>query len=1029
MLFALLMTVTAWAQPKSVTYYDPVSKTNKTVTAAQMNEKTLTSGWYYYAPDDGKHQTYTIDGTVNLILVDHACLSIQNIKVTEGNTFNIYAQSINYDEMGKITNQYYLNGLDYSTAAIGGGENESCGTINIYGGIIHAMLKKYCKAAAIGGGCQGGGGTISIYGGEVTVIAGDGGAGIGSGYFYEATTNTGTVNIYGGTVNASGGRYGTAGIGGGYCASGGTINISGGTVTATGGQSGNMAGAGIGGGSECSGGNITISGTANVTATGGNYAAGIGGGHSGGSGTILIKGGTVSATGGESGAAIGGGKNASGTSITISGGVVNAKGGSGAVAIGGGYNGSGGDITISGGQVTIEGGGKAAAIGYYGNSSSLTANITLGWTNATDFIDNLSHSSWGTVTLSKAFVKHNALTKAVTTSNWKEQKIVPAYSVATNATTHGTLGISVTLAGAGANITVSPSPATNYIVNTVQYNDGSNHTITPSGNTYAFTMPSHNVSVSATFVVNPALYFGTGNDGSKTKPYTISDADGWNFFCDCLEDVDTWNYFIGKNVKLKNDITISRMAGSDKHDFSGNFDGAGHKMTVNISGTSNHIAPFFYLKPQGDNASVTIQNLKVEGTINAGAKYAGGIFGGCEGTVNIINCVSDVTINSSISGDGTHGGLVGRTTGSGTLNIEGCAFTGKLLTSNGTIKCGGLLGWKSGTGSLNISNSLYAPAEIENGETEVSAEESATFARNGGSFSNSYYTRTLGTEQGAHAYSTATLPLNIGAEVKDYGFVKAYANGVKFNDLYYMVPEAVSLANAEENDVEGKDGYFANVTLTGRTLTKDNAWNTLCLPFSLSAGQIEASPLAGAVIREMDSSTNLSSNGVLTLNFKDAESIEAGKAYIVKWTTTGENITEPVFNAVSIENADLTGTESTDGNVKFVGQYSPFAIDESNINSILFIGSSNKIGYSKNPRQLKSCRAHFWVRPNGDTASARSISVDFGDGVTTSINLVEADDANTANTADGIYTIDGRRVKGEMMQKGVYVVKGKKVVK
>ena len=1027
MLFALLMTVTAWAQPKSVTYYDPVSKTNKTVTAAQMNEKTLTSGWYYYAPDDGKHQTYTIDGTVNLILVDHACLSIQNIKVTEGNTFNIYAQSINYDEMGMITNQYYLNGLDYSTAAIGGGENESCGTINIYGGIIHAMLKKYCKAAAIGGGCQGGGGTISIYGGEVTVIAGDGGAGIGSGYFYEATTNTGTVNIYGGTVNASGGRYGTAGIGGGYCASGGTINISGGTVTATGGQSGNLAGAGIGGGSECSGGNITISGTANVTATGGNYAAGIGGGHSGGSGTILIKGGTVSATGGESGAAIGGGKNASGTSITISGGVVNAKGGSGAVAIGGGYNGSGGDITISGGQVTIEGGGKAAAIGYYGNSSSLTANITLGWTNATDFIDNLSHSSWGTVTLSKAFVKHNALTKAVTTSNWKEQKIVPAYSVATNATTHGTLGISVTLAGAGANITVSPSPATNYIVNTVQYNDGSNHTITPSGNTYAFTMPSHNVSVSATFVVNPALYFGTGNDGSKTKPYTISDADGWNFFCDALQDNDTWNRFTGKTVKLENDIKVSRMAGSSQHDFKGTFNGNGKTLTVNYDTDEQYAAPF-----RNAEDGCVIENLHVAGTITTSAMNAAGIIGNQFGTVTIRNCRSSVTIKSSKSGDGTHGGFVAIKGNSNKahLTIEGCVFDGKIVSigNDATTCCGGFVGWRKDQGSLTISNCLYAPAEIKNGETEVGTEGSATFARNGGSISNCYYTRALGTEQGTHAYSTAILPSNIGDEVKNYGFMKAYANGMKFNDHYYMVPEAVSLANAEENDVEGKDGYFANVTLTGRTLTKDNAWNTLCLPFSLSAGQIEASPLAGAVIREMDSSTSLS-DGLLTLNFKDAKSIEAGKAYIVKWTTPGESITEPVFNAVSIENADLTGTESTDGNVKFVGQYSPFAIDESNINSILFIGSSNKIGYSKNPRQLKSCRAHFWVRPNGDTAAARSISVDFGDGVTTSINLVEADNANTANTADGIYTIDGRRVKGEMMQKGVYVVKGKKVVK
>ena len=116
-----------------------------------------------------------------------------------------------------------------------------------------------------------------------------------------------------------------------------------------------------------------------------------------------------------------------------------------------------------------------------------------------------------------------------------------------------------------------------------------------------------------------------------------------------------------------------------------------------------------------------------------------------------------------------------------------------------------------------------------------------------------------------------------------------------------------------------------------------------------------------------------------------------------------------------------------DGKVKFVGQYSPFAIDNDNINEILFIGSGNKIGYSKNPRQLKSCRAHFWVQPNGFSAGARVINLDFGDGMTTSINLVEADGEDAS--ANGIYSLDGRRVKGEPTQKGVYITKGKKIVK
>ena len=115
--------------------------------------------------------------------------------------------------------------------------------------------------------------------------------------------------------------------------------------------------------------------------------------------------------------------------------------------------------------------------------------------------------------------------------------------------------------------------------------------------------------------------------------------------------------------------------------------------------------------------------------------------------------------------------------------------------------------------------------------------------------------------------------------------------------------------------------------------------------------------------------------------------------------------------------------------MKFVGQYSPFAIDNDNINEILFIGSGNKIGYSKNPRQLKSCRAHFWVQPNEKTASARVINLDFGDGITTSINLVEADDENGDGKSKSVYSIDGRKVQGEPTQKGVYIMNGKKVVK
>ena len=112
-----------------------------------------------------------------------------------------------------------------------------------------------------------------------------------------------------------------------------------------------------------------------LTATGGNWAAGIGGGYLGNGKNITIKGGTVNAAGGDNGGAgSGGGDYGSGEDITITGGTVNAAGGNGGSGIGGGDYGSGEDITIKGGTVNAAGGYGGAGIGggYEGSGSNVT---------------------------------------------------------------------------------------------------------------------------------------------------------------------------------------------------------------------------------------------------------------------------------------------------------------------------------------------------------------------------------------------------------------------------------------------------------------------------------------------------------------------------------------------------------------------------------------------------------------------------------------------------------------------------------
>ena len=306
-------------------------------------------------------------------------------------------------------------------------------------------------------------------------------------------------------------------------------------------------------------------------------------------------------------------------------------------------------------------------------------------------------------------------------------------------------------AGAGQTVTVGMEEG--YATTGTPTVTGNDESLTVSGNgPWTFTMPEANVFVEATTGFDPAHL----SYDSVNNTYTINSARGWDMFCDFLQDNDTYDRFTGMTVKLGADITVTRMAGSSYHDMKGTFDGQGHTLTVNYGTAQNPInednaAPF-----RNAEDGCIIKNLHVTGHIYTSKKYAAGLVGTKYGAVALRNCRSSVTIHSRTSGDGTHGGLLGRHA-AGTLDIEGCVFDGKMLTEGATAthSCGGLVGWCSTT--TTISNCIYAPAAIANNETEVDTDNSATFARQNSSASvtitNCYYTRTLNTVQGQLMHS------------------------------------------------------------------------------------------------------------------------------------------------------------------------------------------------------------------------------------------------------------------------------------
>ena len=561
-------------------------------------------------------------------------------------------------------------------------------------------------------------------------------------------------------------------------------------------------------------------------------------------------------------------------------------------------------------------------------------------------------------------------------------------------------------------------------------------------------MPAYDITVSSP--LDDVWDVAHGANGSEDKPYIISTAAGWDALASA---VNRGEHYYKKFFKLSDDFDnsatpVTTMAGWGHVFFSGTFLGNGRTLTVNLENRmaeEEGCAPFFRTN------GATIRNLRVAGTITTDDKLAAGIVSHMKYT-KLEGCVSSVTIVSSVSGDGTHGGLVGVVESeAGSSDVRGCVFDGVICCTaeNLTHSCGGLVGWQEG--GVIWNGCLYAPAAIPEGKYPLDLTNCSTFARtssgsgNGGS---GYYTETLGgVQNGNLVYPLDTKPANdYGDVLDDYGLVKTYyQNCIEYNGKFYVHPETCTLNESGNYSTAVTNGYFANITLDGRTLYKDGCWNTLCLPFDVTAEQIAASDLAGADIRTLSSASF--ENSTLTLNFTPAApatdavtSIQAGVPYIIKWAS-GTDVVSPTINAVIIDNTahDVTCDLGDDKSIVFKGTQSATTFTEDD-NTKLLVGTQNKLHYPLTGASIGACRAYFQL--NGITAGGANsgapnlnIVMNLGDGETTGVRppSISPKGENTeASPWGGLvgvwYTLDGRKLDQQPTQKGIYIHNECKVV-
>lgn len=199
--------------------------------------------------------------------------------------------------------------------------------------------------------------------------------------------------------------------------------------------------------------------------------------------------------------------------------------------------------------------------------------------------------------------------------------------------------------------------------------------------------------------------------------------------------------------------------------------------------------------------------------------------------------------------------------------------------------------------------------------------------------------------------------------------------------------------NETDNALTAQTDYYTSVTVN-RTIKADAKWNTLVLPFNMEIP-------VGWEVKELTNDTEVDANGNIHLRFATANSIEAGKPYMIR--------VDEAVNKIEVENVDVdTKTPTQIGNgINFVGVYTA-----GNIPTGAFFISNNKFYHATGGQNIiKGMRAYLQL-PEG--SQAKSITYDISD-VPTAI-----DNINTS-AAIAIYDIQGNRLNS--MTKGVNIVK------
>lgn len=220
-----------------------------------------------------------------------------------------------------------------------------------------------------------------------------------------------------------------------------------------------------------------------------------------------------------------------------------------------------------------------------------------------------------------------------------------------------------------------------------------------------------------------------------------------------------------------------------------------------------------------------------------------------------------------------------------------------------------------------------------------------------------------------------------------------------------------NIVTLDETSVSYSAPAMADATVRLKRSFSLNMWNSFCVPFDISASQLQSQLGTDVKVAAFTGCTET------TLQFSSVSDVEAGRPYLVKPTKDPGTDGYYEFTGISAFGQDPVAVSQ--GDVDYVGSFVQTTAPEA-----AYVLRKNEVYHLVSPMTMKGFRAYFVDNSAEGKLNAWSL-----DDVT-AIDDVAVDGLSSFD----VYSIGGQKLRSGVsstdgLPQGVYIVNGKKVVK